>query len=86
MNNKKDLIGGWRIHKPELVTKLCVVMNDYKFSYREELWLESETKAADQLYQFNPKDRFYEETLRQGNLVYQFRYYTPESNRSKNGH
>lgn len=83
MKKKKDQIGGYHIKVPELVTKLGLVMDAHKFAYREELWLKSETQAADVLLNFNPKDRFFEETIREGGLVYQFRYYTPATNREQ---
>lgn len=83
LKNNAEMIGDFCIRQSELVTKLGLVMDAYKFSQREELWLESETHAADHFQNFSPKDLIHEETFRDGDLVYQFRYYTPPSNRFK---
>lgn len=82
MKNTKKEIGGFKIHRPELVIKLALVMDDYKFCIRKSLWEESEAQAKKNLHKFDPSTMFYEEHMRQPGkkLVYSFRYYTPPEN------
>lgn len=83
MKNLEKIIGGFILKNPALVLKLGLIMDDYKFSDKAKLWAEAESKVQSNCcpdHKFDPSTCFYEHNIREGKLIYSFRYYTPETN------
>lgn len=68
--------------EPELVVKLGFVLEHYKKTWLPRLWLEAEAEALARMPTFKASDFFYQEEIEKGEMLYSFRYYTPESNRT----
>lgn len=83
MKNQKWEIGPWKLKNPELVVKLGFIIDDYKREWLPRLWREAEREALERMPMFEARELFHEEVLTKNDMIYSFRYYTPESNRSK---
>jgi hypothetical protein len=78
-----DKIGGWKIENPELVVKLGCVFGLNAYDAIEKYWENVEIQAKNEIFPFDPSTKFFEETIKDSYRYLSFRYYTPESNRTK---
>jgi len=81
--NKEKVIGGFEFKEPELVIRVGFVLDAYKKSWLPRLWKEAEDEMLARMPTFKASDFFFQEDIDKGEMVYSFRYYTPESNRTK---
>ena len=81
MKNKDLRIGDWDIVNPSLVVKLGLVLDEYKLHALELMWGISEEEAKKKMPLLNVAARFHQYEMKENDLIYSFRFYTPESNR-----
>lgn len=80
MVNQRTEFNGFQVIKPEIVIKLGVVFDSYKYDGLGALWQEAEINVAAAMPLFEAGDLFFQEEIQNGSVWYSFRYYTPKSN------
>lgn len=77
-------IGSWKITNPQLLTKLALIVDDYKEKQIPALWKEAEEKIKTTMPLLDLTTFFHEELShdKKAKMIFCYRYYTPLENRT----
>lgn len=80
MKNKRKEFDGVEVINPILVIKLGLIFDNYKYDQLDGLWKECEKAVIDKMPTFKADDILHQEEIKDGDIWYSFRYYTPKEN------
>lgn len=78
--DKRKKFDGVEVIKPILVIKFGLIFDSYKYDQLGKLWNECEDAILEKMPTFNAEEFFHQEEIKDGDIWYSFRYYTPKSN------